>query len=140
MSVFSGLSGPLKSEFQMKVPPYNSVSKYLSTNTIISYGVITIGEKVEKVNEMSDVQVIQFGITNSTGLGYIATKPVPTYIIYHLDDMKFGNPDDAKMFHFHGEMHFVQGVMGKTGSNGIVHRIIVEEFDFPKLVEKTKLP
>ncbi len=116
ISVFSGLSGSYKSEFQMQVPPQTSAFESVTDNpnskfwtTIESFGIITIEGKVAKVNEMRDVQVIEFGISN-TPVG-IVTKPVSTYIIYHLNDLHLRYVDDAKMFCFHGEMYFVQGVV-----------------------------
>ena len=129
----------------MQVPPQKSAFESVTDNrnskfwtTIESFGIITIGGKVAKVNEMRDVQVIEFGISN-TPVG-IVTKPVPTYIIYHLNDLHLRYVDDAKMFCFHGEMYFVQGVVDGRSSDGSLYSILIEDFDLEKLIKQTNLP
>ncbi len=115
------------------ISPYDCASKHVdSRSNKITSGSLTIGK--EKVDNFSDVQIIEFGNATASSAQWL---PRPVCMSVYAN--AFSVNEYAKLFYFHGEMYFVQGAIGRT-SDAYVFSIVVEEFDVPKLIEKSTLP
>ena len=93
-------------------------------------GVITVGESFRDLNNMKNVQYIQFK-SSSSG---VATKLVPFYDSQL--DITIQRTDYAKSFFYNNQFYIVRGER-KERKCGKLHRFFIEEFDAAKLKAQT---
>lgn len=99
-------------------------------------GTFCIGQECETLKEMTDVQLVEFAMSN---VAAVKQRKIFTKLVNTIGNGSQAykelsvNPDEAKQFMYHNRMFLVQGAVQNASGGYYVWRFSIEEINFDKL-------
>ena len=138
--IFSGTTGNDTSnlQFSVTVKPkecytHPCVQKGYSFS---SAGTFCIGQECETLEEMTDVQLVEFAMSN---VAAVKQRKIFTKLVNTIGNGSQAykelsvNPDEVKQFMYHNSICLVQGTIQSASGGYYVWKFSIEEMDFDKL-------
>ena len=99
-------------------------------------GTFCIGQECETLEEMTDVQLVEFAMSN---VAAVKQRKIFTKLVNTIGNGSQAykelsvNPDEAKQFMYHNRICLVQGTVQNASGGYFVWRFSIEEINFDKL-------